>query len=97
MLTKYCKGDIHSWEDYVDSALFSCRIRKHATTGYSPFFLVYGQDPVLPGDVRRPFMDPLTEEDPELIAEDVLERIRDLREKRFESKEKMIKNVGMHH
>ncbi|GAA5812690.1 hypothetical protein MFLAVUS_006147 [Mucor flavus] len=53
MLTKYCKGDIHSWEDYVDSALFSCRIRKHATTGYSPFFLVYGQDPVLPGDVRE--------------------------------------------
>lgn len=91
MLTKYCNGDIHSWDEYVDSALFSCRIRKHATTGYSPFFLVYGQDPVLPGDSRRPFLDPLTEEDPELIAEDVLARIRDLREKRFEAKEKMIK------
>ncbi|KAL9536436.1 hypothetical protein PS6_011904, partial [Mucor atramentarius] len=35
-------------------------------------------------------MDPLTEEDPELIAEDVLARIRDLKEKRFEAKEQMI-------
>jgi transposase InsO family protein len=90
MLTKYVKGLIHSWDEYVDSALFSCRIRKHATTGYSPFYLVYGQEPVLPGDSRRPFMDPLTEEDPELIAEDVLARIRDLKEKRFEAKEQMI-------
>ena len=90
MLTKYVNGQIHSWDEYIDSALFSCRIRKHATTGYSPFYLVYGQDPVLPGDSRRPFMDPLTEEDPELVAEDVLARMRDLREKRFEAKEKMI-------
>ncbi|CEP16788.1 hypothetical protein [Parasitella parasitica] len=90
MLTKYVKGLIHSWDDYIDSALFSCRIRKHATTGYSPFYLVYGQEPVLPGDSRRPFMDPLTEEDPELIAEDVLARIRDLKEKRFEAQEQMI-------
>jgi hypothetical protein len=86
MLTKYVKGQVHSWDEYVDSSLFSCRIRKHATTGYSPFYLVYGQEPVLPGDSRRPFMDPLTEEDPELVAEDVLARIRDLREKRFEAK-----------
>jgi hypothetical protein len=42
MLTKYVKGLVHSWDKYVDSALFSCRIRKHATTGYSPFYLVYG-------------------------------------------------------
>ncbi|KAL7312425.1 hypothetical protein PS15m_012371 [Mucor circinelloides] len=90
MLTKYVKGLIHSWDEYVDSSLFSCRVRKHATTGYSPFYLVYGQEPVLPGDSRRPFMDPLTEEDPELIAEDVLARIRDLKEKRFEAKEQMI-------
>lgn len=90
MLTKYVKGLVHSWDEYVDSSLFSCRVRKHATTGYSPFYLVYGQEPVLPGDSRRPFMDPLTEEDPELIAEDVLARIRDLKEKRFEAKEQMI-------
>ncbi|KAG2190402.1 hypothetical protein INT47_001388, partial [Mucor saturninus] len=72
MITKYVKGEVHSWDEFVDTALFSCRIRKHATTGLSPFFMTYGVDPVLPGDSKRPFMDPMTEEDPELIAEDTL-------------------------
>ena len=35
-------------------------------------------------------MDPLNEEDPELIADDVLARMRDLRAKRFEAKEQII-------
>lgn len=39
--------------------------------------------PVLPGDSLRPFMDPLTEEDPQLIAEDALTHLRYLRENRF--------------
>lgn len=51
--------------------------------------MTYGVDPVLPGDSKRPFMEPLTEEDPELIAEDTLARIRFLREERFKSEEKM--------
>ncbi|KAG1177351.1 hypothetical protein G6F36_010832 [Rhizopus arrhizus] len=34
MLTKYVNGDIHSWDDYMDAALFACRIRKHATTRF---------------------------------------------------------------
>ncbi|KAG2190678.1 hypothetical protein INT47_011752 [Mucor saturninus] len=34
-------------------------------------------------------MDPMTEEDPELIAEDTLARIRILREERFQAQEKM--------
>lgn len=83
ILTKYFKGQVHNWGKYLDSALFSCRIRKHATTGYSPFYLVYGHDPVLPGDSCCPFMDPLIEEDSELVAEDVLARMRELRGKIF--------------
>jgi hypothetical protein len=89
MLTKYVKGDVHSWDEYVESALFSCRIRKHTTTGFSPFYLVYGVDPVLPGDVHRPFMDPLTEEDPELIAEDALTHLRYLRENRYLAEDRL--------
>jgi hypothetical protein len=83
MLTKYVKGEVHSWDEFIDSALFSCRIRKHATTGFSPFYLTYGVDPVLPGDSLRPFMAPFTEEDPELIAEDALTHLRYLRENRY--------------
>lgn len=52
--------------------------------------MAYGHEPVLPGNSRRPFTDPLTEEDPELIAEDVFARMRDLKENIFEAKEQMI-------
>ncbi|ORX59502.1 hypothetical protein DM01DRAFT_1332977, partial [Hesseltinella vesiculosa] len=45
----------HDWDLYLDSALWALRIRKHATVGYSPFYLVYGREPVLPGDALRPY------------------------------------------
>lgn len=89
MITKYVRGEVHSWDEFVDNALFSCRIRKHNTTGLSPFFMTYGVEPVLPGDSKRPFMEPMIEEDSELIAEDTLSRIRRLREERFKAREKM--------
>ena len=34
--------------------MFACHICKHRTTGFSPYFLVYGQDPKLPGDFLPP-------------------------------------------
>lgn len=68
MLTKYVTGEVHNWDEYMEFALLFCRIRKHATTGLSPFFITYGVNPVLPGDLLKPFMNPLAEEDPELIA-----------------------------
>ena len=38
------------WDLYLDQALFACRIRTHATTKTSPFYLVYGRQPHLFGD-----------------------------------------------
>lgn len=51
--------------------------------------MTYGTEPNLPGDSNRPFLEPLTEEDPELIADDTLDRIRMLREKRLQANEDM--------
>jgi transposase InsO family protein len=56
MLRKYLHGAIHEWDLYLDSAVWALRIRKHSITGYSPFFLVYGREPVLPGDALRPYV-----------------------------------------
>jgi hypothetical protein len=89
MITKYVKGDTHSWDDFIETALFACRIRKHHTTNMSPFYMVYGVNPVLPGDILRPFLDPQTEEDPELIAEDALSHLRKLREQRYLAQDRM--------
>lgn len=49
MLRKYTNGALHIWGHYLDAALFACGARTHSSTGYSPFFLTYGQDPILPG------------------------------------------------
>lgn len=50
MLRKYVAGSIHRWYDFVDVALWAARIWTNSTTGYSPYYLVYGRDPKLPGD-----------------------------------------------
>jgi transposase InsO family protein len=51
MLSKYLMGKpTRLWDEYLPQALFAARVREHATTGSSPFYLVYGQAPCLPGD-----------------------------------------------
>lgn len=69
MLRKYVNGALHLWDEYVDTALFACRIRTHASIGYSPFYLTYGREPTLPDDVARPLISQEAQQDPRAIAE----------------------------
>ena len=39
------------WREYLDAVLFAYRVSANEATGYSPFYLTYGREPVLPGDV----------------------------------------------
>jgi transposase InsO family protein len=57
MLAKYV-GDnaINQWDEYVDRALFACRVRQHRATGKSPFYMVYGVEAKLPGDELIPII-----------------------------------------
>lgn len=93
MLIKYAHGTVHSWDDYIEKALFACRVRKHDTTGYSPFYLTYGVHPVIPGDTSKPFIAELTENDPELLAENAMDHLRKLREARNNATEEMKKQA----
>lgn len=43
MIRKYVNGDIHRWDEYINPAIFACNVRTHRTTGFSPFYLTYGQ------------------------------------------------------
>lgn len=64
MLAKCVKSARHKWDLFVEEALWNCRVRKHTTTGYSPYFLVYGIEPRLPGDDSTPFvLSPFNEKD----------------------------------
>ena len=39
------------WPYIIDSVLFSLRVRKHKSTGFSPFSLLYQREAVLPIDL----------------------------------------------
>ena len=41
------------WDLYLDQALFACRVRTNSTTKTSLFYLVYGRQPHLFGDVNK--------------------------------------------
>lgn len=69
MLRKYVNGALHLWDEYVDTALFACRVRTHASVGYSPYYLTYGRDPTLPGDIMRPLISQEAQRDPRAMAE----------------------------
>lgn len=90
MLRKLVHGAIHMWDEFVDCALFASRIRKHRTAGYSPFFLVYGREPRIPGDFLRPYVIPAVANDPRTIAEHTARELEDLGHVRAAAHKRMV-------
>jgi hypothetical protein len=39
-----------AWHEYLDAVLFAYRISVNESTGYSPFYLMYGREPAFPVD-----------------------------------------------
>jgi hypothetical protein len=56
IITKMCQGMPERWPLFVASAVFAANARTHTVTGFSPFQLVYGFSPRLPGDLDPPFI-----------------------------------------
>ena len=77
MLTKYLMNKpTKLWDLYLAQAVFAARVHEHSTTGFSPFYLVYGEQPRIPSDdddamVAQPFAERL----------DVLQNLNDARTK----------------
>lgn len=46
-------GNIGPWHEYVDAAMFADRVTISSVTGYSPYRLLHGVDPVLPFDLTE--------------------------------------------
>ena len=51
MLNNYVSEHQKDWDLYLDQVLFAYRTSCHASTGYSPFFMLYGREPILMPDV----------------------------------------------
>ena len=56
MITKSCQGMASKWPLFVPTAVFTLNARVHTVTGCSPFKLVYGFNPRLPGMIEPPFV-----------------------------------------
>ena len=63
------------WHKKLNSILFAYRVRKQAFTHISPFFMMYGREPIFPWEVEHD-LSPLEDENvPELSFDEVIERI----------------------
>ena len=52
-ILKDCNGRIGQWPDKVPHAIFADKITTRRSTGFSPYYLLYGTDPVLPFDLTE--------------------------------------------
>lgn len=51
-IIKYVNDQQDNWDEYLESILLAYRTSKHASTKYSPFYLMYGRDAVLPVELK---------------------------------------------
>jgi transposase InsO family protein len=52
-IIKSCKGDFKKWPDKVPEAVFADRVTVSRVTGFSPYFMLHGTDPLLPFDLTE--------------------------------------------
>ena len=50
-LVKLCKGNLSQWPLLVSAACYADRITVRRATGFSPYYLLHGVHPLLPGDL----------------------------------------------
>jgi transposase InsO family protein len=53
-ITTFTEGKPERWDEYLKQSIFAIRVRTHVVTKKSPFYLLYGVLPRLPGDTDPP-------------------------------------------
>ena len=53
-LAKIVQDGEKEWDQYLAAMLFAYRTKEHKTTGYTPFYLMYGRKAVLPVELKIP-------------------------------------------
>lgn len=89
ILRKYVQGALHRWDEFLDVSLWATRVTVNATTGFFPFFLVYGREPKLPGDSTICFISQDLFQDPRTIADINARQLHDLGQHRVAAEAKL--------
>ncbi|GBC00600.1 hypothetical protein RclHR1_03900017 [Rhizophagus clarus] len=63
-IAKLVNSENKEWDQLVDATLFAYRTKKHSTTGFTPFYLVYGRQATLPIDLKLPNIQEKDEQNP---------------------------------
>ena len=66
------------WHRKLNSIYFTYRVRKQASTCISPFFMMYGREPVPPWEVEHDLGCLESDEVPELSIDEIIQRMYDL-------------------
>jgi hypothetical protein len=53
-ISALCRSRVNRWDEHLDEVVFGIRVRTHSVTKFSPFYLLFGTQPRLPGDTESP-------------------------------------------
>ncbi|KAK1630900.1 hypothetical protein QYE76_005215 [Lolium multiflorum] len=90
-----------AWADELDSVLWSLRTTPNRSTGFTPFFLVYGSEAVLPSDIihdslRVSAYDEETADEARQLSVDLIEEARNLADQRSTIYQQKLRRYHSH-
>ena len=59
MLRQYCQKSTGTWDEFLPSISLAYNSSLNQATGFSPYYLTFGRDPMLPNDVISGPLEPI--------------------------------------
>ena len=75
ILRTQIQSDPRDWDTHVRCACYAYNTSVHKTTGMTPFYMIYGRDPLMPLDLSMGLVDDDLSESEEVYVKDLLNRL----------------------